>query len=79
VNVVLEKQANRLKPTRNFLKRIIYIFVLFFVASQLRAQITIGGDSISYAAPKEYVIAKTEIEGVTTLDDKVLKLVSGLS
>lgn len=39
---------------------------------------TLGADSVDYNNPKEYVIAKTEIEGVTTLDDKVLKLVSGL-
>lgn len=48
-------------------------------AQGLQAQVlTLGGDSISYAAPKEYVIAKTVIKGITTLDEKVLKLVSGL-
>jgi outer membrane protein insertion porin family len=51
---------------------------LFFATQYAGAQIVIGGDSISYASPKEYVIAKTEIEGVTTLDANVLKLVSGL-
>jgi len=58
------------------LKKLIYIFILFFAAQYAGAQIVIGGDSISYANPKEYVIAKTEIEGVTTLDANVLKLVS---
>lgn len=51
---------------------------MFFATQYAGAQIVIGGDSISYASPKEYVIAKTEIEGVTTLDANVLKLVSGL-
>ncbi len=60
------------------MKKIIYILVLFFATQYADAQITIGGDTISYGAPKEYVIAKTEVEGVTTLDANVLKLVSGL-
>ncbi|HXB40288.1 MAG TPA: outer membrane protein assembly factor BamA [Bacteroidia bacterium] len=60
------------------MKKIIYILILFFATQYAGAQIVIGGDSISYASPKEYVIAKTEIEGVTTLDANVLKLVSGL-
>jgi len=40
---------------------------------------TLGADSVDYNNPKEYVIAGTEVEGVTTLDANVLKLVSGLT
>lgn len=60
------------------MKKIIYIFLFVLASSYAGAQISVGTDSISYINPKEYVIAKTEIEGVTTLDEKVLKLVSGL-
>ena len=42
------------------------------------AQVVLGGDEIDYSNPKEYSIAGVEIEGVTTLDKNVLKLVSGL-
>ena len=42
------------------------------------AQVAIGQDEIDYANPKEYNIAGVEIEGITTLDKNVLKLVSGL-
>ncbi|HEX7414015.1 MAG TPA: outer membrane protein assembly factor BamA [Bacteroidia bacterium] len=63
------------------------LFIFFVILSPLfwrggggevLAQVVIGGDSIDYANPKEYNIADVEIEGVTTLDVKVLKLVSGL-
>jgi outer membrane protein insertion porin family len=43
------------------------------------AQIVLGSDSVDYNNPKEYVIAKTQVEGVTTLDANVLRLVSGLT
>src|SRR5665213_3374008 len=43
------------------------------------AQVALGDeDKIDYAAPKEYNIASTDIEGITTLDKNVLRLVSGL-
>ena len=42
------------------------------------AQVVLGEDQIDYANPKEYNIAATEIEGITTLDKNVLRLVSGL-
>ena len=48
------------------------------MAKLASAQIVIGGDSIDYANPKEYNIADVEVEGITTLDKNVLKLVSGL-
>ena len=63
------------------MKKIVFILVLFFLAARGFTQtepVVLGGDKIDYAAPKEYTIAKTEIEGVSTLDPKVLKLVSGL-
>ncbi len=64
------------------MKKIVYILILFFAAQIGFAQgpIVMGSDSIDYANPKEYVIAAPpEIEGVTTLDISVLRLVSGLS
>jgi len=63
------------------LKKIILILVLFFLVARAYTQtepVILGEDKIDYATPKEYTIAKTEIEGVTTLDVRVLKLVSGL-
>jgi len=61
------------------LKKTIYIFVLLLACRYAGAQVmTLGADSVDYNNPREYVIAKTEVEGVTTLDEKVLKLVSGL-
>ncbi len=63
------------------MKKIIFILVLFFLAARAYTQtepVILGEDKIDYSAPKEYTIAKTEIEGVTTLDVRVLKLVSGL-
>lgn len=63
------------------MKKLSLILVFFFVCAHSFAQtepIILGEDKIDYANPKEYTIAKTEIEGVTTLDVRVLKLVSGL-
>ena len=40
--------------------------------------VVIGEDVIDYASPREYNIAGVEVEGITTLDKNVLKLVSGL-
>jgi outer membrane protein insertion porin family len=63
------------------LKKIIFILVLFFIAARAYTQtepVILGEDKVDYNNPKEYTIAKTEIEGVTTLDVRVLKLVSGL-
>lgn len=61
------------------MKKLLYIisFVLSLHAAQ--AQIVFGADSVDYNNPKEYTIAKTEVEGVMTLDKNVLKLVSGLT
>ncbi|HWY37255.1 MAG TPA: POTRA domain-containing protein, partial [Bacteroidia bacterium] len=63
------------------MKKNYFILVLFLLAARAYTQvdpIILGEDKIDYASPKEYTIAKTEIEGVTTLDARVLKLVSGL-
>jgi outer membrane protein insertion porin family len=63
------------------LKKIIFILVLFFISAHAYTQtepVILGEDKVDYNNPKEYTIAKTEIEGVTTLDVRVLKLVSGL-
>ena len=63
-----------------FLKKHVLIFVLICVAQFAIAQspVLLGADEIDYAHPKEYNIASTEIEGITTLDKNVLRLVSGL-
>ena len=63
------------------MKKISFIFILIFLATRAYTQtepVILGQDKVDYSAPKEYTIAKTEIEGVTTLDVRVLKLVSGL-
>ncbi len=64
------------------MKKILSILILFFLFVGATAQtepIVIGqDDKIDYDNPKEYTIAKTTIEGVTTLDQRVLLLVSGL-
>ena len=75
------KQANKYKNPHKRLKKIIFILVLFFVAARAYTQtepVILGEDKVDYNNPKEYTIVKTEIEGVTTLDSRVLKLVSGL-
>lgn len=62
------------------MKKLIYILALVVLAHWSKAQIVLGGDQIDYANPKEYVIgANPEVEGVTTLDANVLRLVSGLT
>lgn len=63
------------------MKKIIFILILFFISAHAYTQtepVILGEDKVDYNAPKEYTIAKTDIEGVTTLDVRVLKLVSGL-
>ena len=53
----------------------------FLLSPLLNAQnntMVFGQDSIDYTNPREYVIENVEIEGVTSLDQNVLKLVSGL-
>ncbi|MGZ3863711.1 MAG: outer membrane protein assembly factor BamA [Bacteroidia bacterium] len=63
------------------MRKIISILVLLFISASAYSQtepVILGEDKVDYNNPKEYTIAKTEIEGVTTLDGRVLKLVSGL-
>lgn len=61
------------------MKKLIYIVVFLLLGCYAQAQLVLGGDSIDYMHPKEYVIAAPpEIEGVTTLDVNVLRLVSQL-
>jgi outer membrane protein insertion porin family len=57
---------------------IVFLLLLSVCASAQTDPMVLGGDVVDYSNPKEYTIAKTEIEGVTTLDVRVLKLVSGL-
>jgi outer membrane protein insertion porin family len=60
------------------LKKHLLIFLFLCATKIASSQIVLGGDSIDYSSPKEYNIAGVEIEGITTLDKNVLKLVSGL-
>jgi outer membrane protein insertion porin family len=64
------------------LKKHLLIFLFLCVAKIACAQsgsgVVLGEEQIDYANPKEYNIAATEIEGITTLDRNVLRLVSGL-
>lgn len=64
------------------MKKLFYISCFLLAFTFARAQnntLVLGGDSIDYANPKEYLIAAPpEIVGVTTLDPNVLRLVSGL-
>lgn len=60
------------------MKKLLYIFLFLFAAHTISAQVILGEEQIDYKNPKEYNIANVEIEGITTLDKNVLKLVSGL-
>ncbi|MGZ3866074.1 MAG: BamA/OMP85 family outer membrane protein, partial [Bacteroidia bacterium] len=63
------------------MRKILFILVVLFISAAAFAQtepVILGEDKVDYNNPREYTIAKTEIEGVTTLDARVLKLVSGL-
>jgi len=64
------------------LKKHVLIFLFLCVAKIACAQngsgVVLGEEQIDYANPKDYNIAATEIEGITTLDRNVLRLVSGL-
>ncbi len=54
------------------------ITIGFFSIPSAYAQITIGGDELDYAKPKEYEIGGVSISGVDYLDDNVLIMLSGL-
>ena len=60
------------------MKKHLLIFLSLCIAKIAFSQVILGGDEIDYSNPKEYTIAGVEIEGITTLDKNVLKLVSGL-
>ena len=63
------------------MKKHILIFLFLCATKIVFAQVggvALGEEQIDYANPKEYNIASTEIEGITTLDRNVLRLVSGL-
>ena len=60
------------------MKKHLLILLFLCVAKIASSQVVLGEDQIDYANPKEYNIAGTEIEGITTLDKNVLRLVSGL-
>lgn len=59
-----------------------YFLFLFFVSVAGMAQdgpkVIGGNDSIDYAHPKEYTIAGIEVNGIRTLDKKVIIYTSGL-
>ncbi|HTA63170.1 MAG TPA: POTRA domain-containing protein, partial [Bacteroidia bacterium] len=61
------------------MKKHVLIFLFLCIAKIAFSQgVVLGEEQIDYANPKEYNIAATEIEGITTLDRNVLRLVSGL-
>ena len=63
--------------------RTIRYFVFFFcllLGGSAFAQVTLGGDSaVSYANPREFTLAKFRFEGIKTLDENILKLITGLA
>ncbi|MCX6290396.1 MAG: outer membrane protein assembly factor BamA [Bacteroidetes bacterium] len=61
-------------------KKITFIFLLIFSCFSLRAQVMVGGDSLSfdYANPKPYQVGGITVTGTQFLDESVLINLSGL-
>ncbi len=61
-------------------KKIFFAFLLLTLSGSLKAQIKVGGDSLSldYANPKEYEIGGVTVSGTQFLDENVLINLTGL-
>ncbi len=62
------------------MKKIFFVFLFLLIVSSLKAQVSIGGDSISidYSNPKEYQLGGITVSGTQFLDESVLINLSGL-
>jgi outer membrane protein insertion porin family len=62
------------------LRTLLIILIFLPFALQLRAQISLGGESVTdYSKPKEYYIGGITVSGVKYLDGNVLIMLSGLT
>ena len=62
------------------MKKLFFVLLLTLSGFVLKAQVKVGGDSISfdYAIPKEYAIGGITVSGTQYLDESVLINLSGL-